>query len=197
MMVDALANDSSSKDSLLDELALLVAEMRKGNERALESLYDATVGKLYALASAILRQTDDAEDVVCATYAQAWESAASYDAQRASVLGWLLMICRSRALDLLRKRQVRQEALGAAGLDRIGDWADRPEDLLSLTQQSSRVHAALAALPVERRQLVSLAFLRDLTHHEIAGITGMPLGTVKSHLRRALLQLREFLESSP
>jgi len=197
MMVEALANDSSSKDSLLDELALLVAEMRKGNERALESLYDATVGKLYALASAILRQTDDAEDVVCATYAQAWESAASYDAQRASVLGWLLMICRSRALDLLRKRQVRQEALGAAGLDRIGDWADRPEDLLSLTQQSSRVHAALAALPVERRQLVSLAFLRDLTHHEIAGITGMPLGTVKSHLRRALLQLREFLESSP
>jgi len=197
MMVEALANDSSSKDSLLDELALLVAEMRKGNERALESLYDATVGKLYALASAILRQTDDAEDVVCATYAQAWESAASYDAQRASVLGWLLMICRSRALDLLRKRQVRQEALGAAGLDRIGDWADRPEDLLSLTQQSSRVHAALAALPVERRQLVSLAFLRDLTHHEIAGITGMPLGTVKSHLRRALLQLREFLEFSP
>jgi RNA polymerase sigma-70 factor (ECF subfamily) len=197
MMVEALANNSSSRDPMLDELALLVADMRQGNERALEFLYDATVGKLYALASAILRQAADAEDVVCATYAQAWESAASYDAQRASVLGWLLMICRSRALDLLRKRQVHHEGLQVAGLDRIGDGADHPEDLLSLTQQSSRVHAALAALPVERRQLVSLAFLRDLTHHEIAGITGMPLGTVKSHLRRALLQLREHLESRP
>jgi RNA polymerase sigma-70 factor (ECF subfamily) len=180
---------------MLDELALLVADMRQGNERALESLYDATVGKLYALASAILRQADDAEDVVCATYAQAWESAASYDVQRSSVLGWLLMICRSRALDVLRKRQVRREGLGTAEHDRIDDRTDQPEDLLSLMQQSSRVHAALAALPVERRQLVSLAFLRDLTHHEIAGITGMPLGTVKSHLRRALLQLREHLES--
>jgi RNA polymerase sigma-70 factor (ECF subfamily) len=112
MTVEALANDFPPSDSMLDELALLVADMRQGNEQALESLYDATVGKLYALASAILRQADDAEDVVCATYAQAWETVASYDAQRASVLGWLLMICRSRALDMLRRRQARQEILG-------------------------------------------------------------------------------------
>jgi RNA polymerase sigma-70 factor, ECF subfamily len=197
MTVEALANDFPSRDSLLDELALLVADMRQGNEQALESLYDATVGKLYALASAILRQADDAEDVVCATYAQAWETVASYDAQRASVLGWLLMICRSRALDVLRRRQVRQEGLGVGGLDHIDEFADHPEDILSLIQQNSRVHAALTALPVERRQLVALAFLRDLSHHEIARITGMPLGTVKSHLRRALLQLREYLESRP
>jgi RNA polymerase sigma-70 factor (ECF subfamily) len=197
MTVEALANDFPPSDSMLDELALLVADIRQGNEQALESLYDATVGKLYALASAILRQADDAEDVVCATYAQAWETVASYDAQRASVLGWLLMICRSRALDMLRRRQARQEILGAGGLDRIGEETDHPEDILSLIQQNSRVHAALAALPVERRQLVALAFLRDLTHHEIAGITGMPLGTVKSHLRRALLQLREYLGSKP
>ena len=63
-------------------------------------------------------------------------------------------------------------------------------------QRSSRVHAALSALPAERRQLVSLAFLRDLTHQEIAEATGMPLGTVKSHLRRALGQLREQLEGA-
>lgn len=181
---------------MLDELALLVADMRQGNEHALESLYDATVGKLYALASAILRQADDAEEVVSATYAQAWESAATYDAQRASVLGWLLMMCRSRALDLLRKRRTRIAALQAAAHDDSGQ-SDEPEDLLSLVQQSSRVHAALASLSAERRQLVSLAFLHDLSHHEIAGITGIPLGTVKSHLRRALLQLREHLEATP
>ena len=196
-MFEALADRSSSKDLMVDELALLVEDMRLGNEDALESLYDATVGKLYALASAILRHAEDAEDVVCATYAQAWEGASSYDVRRGNVLGWLLMMCRSRALDLLRKRRVRIESLDATAIDRASSPIDPPEDLLSLMQRNSRVHAALAALPVERRQLVSLAFLRDLSHCEIAAATGIPLGTVKSHLRRALLQLREHLEPMP
>ena len=72
-----------------------------------------------------------------------------------------------------------------------------PEELLSLVQENSRVHAALATLSEERRQLVSLSFLRDLTHPEIAELTGIPLGTVKSHLRRALSQLRAHLEAMP
>jgi len=181
---------------MLDDLALLVEDMRRGDERALESLYDSTVSKLYALAYAILRHEDDAEDVVCATYAQAWEGAASFDGQRGNVFAWLLMMCRSRAVDVLRKRQARLETLDAGAIARAAD-TEQPEDLLSLVQQCSRVHAALSALSVERRQLVSLAFLRDLSHHEIAAHTGLPLGTVKSHLRRALLQLRGYLESMP
>lgn len=195
-MIEALANDSSSRDSVLDEFAQLVEEMRRGDERALESLYEATVGKLHALAYAMLRNQDDAEDVICATYTQAWEGAASYDGQRGNVLAWLLMMCRSRAVDLLRKRNARLETLDSAEFARVAD-AEQPEDLLSLVQQSSRVHAALSVLSVERRQLVSLAFLRDLSHHQIAAQTGLPLGTVKSHLRRALLQLRGHLESLP
>ena len=107
------------------------------------------------------------------------------------------MMCRSRALDLLRKWRVRIESLDATAIDLAACPIDPPEDLLSLMQQNSRVHAALAALPVERRQLVSLAFLRDPSHCEIASATGIPLGTVKSHLRRALLQIREHLESMP
>jgi RNA polymerase sigma-70 factor (ECF subfamily) len=107
------------------------------------------------------------------------------------------MICRSRALDLLRKRRASIETQDPIAIDRASAQLDQPDDLLSLMQQNSRVRAALAALPVERRQLVSLAFLRDLSHHEIATHTGIPLGTVKSHLRRALLQLREHLEAMP
>ena len=193
-MFEAVANARSSSDSVLDEFGILMEGIRQGDESALETLYEATVGKLYALASAILRQTEDAEEAVCATYAQAWEGAAGYDRERASVLGWLLMICRSRSLDLLRKRLVRTEGVEATDVETLPGPTDQPDDLLALMQRSSRVHAALASLPADRRQLVSLAFLRDLSHQEIADLTGLPLGTVKSHLRRALVHLRAQLE---
>jgi RNA polymerase sigma-70 factor (ECF subfamily) len=194
-MFEAKACGPLSNDSTIDDLGVLVEGIQRGDEPALEALYEATVGKLYALASAILRQAEDAEEAVCATYAQAWESASSYDSQRASVLGWLLMICRSRALDLMRNRKLRLETALSAGAEGVVlGGNEQPEDLLSLMERRSRVHTALASLPVDRRQLVSLAFLRDLTHQEIAEATGLPLGTVKSHLRRTLLQLREQLE---
>src|SRR5688572_1273874 len=118
MTTDALAGNAAVADPVLDPLAFLVDEMRQGNEQALASLYDATVGKLYALASAILRQAQDAEEVVCATYSQAWEAAAQFDPQRASALGWLMMMCRSRALDQLRKRKTLSVTLAD---DRLRD----------------------------------------------------------------------------
>lgn len=197
MITNSLASNAVVADSILDPHAFLVEEMRQGNEQALESLYDATVGKLYAVASAILRHAQDAEEVVCATYAQAWEGAAQYDAERASTLGWLLMMCRSRALDQLRKRKLQAVPLADVGVGDTDETAVQPDDLLSLVQENSRVHAALATLSDERRLLVSLSFLRDLTHSEISELTGMPLGTVKSHLRRALSQLRAYLEAIP
>ena len=169
--------------------------MRGGQERALEELYDATVGKLYALASAILRSAVDTEEIVCETYAYAWANAGRFDASRASALGWLLMLCRSRALDRLRQRRATVNRLDVVALQETADAsAEQPFDILSLMQQRSSVYAALSQLTPERRHLVSLAFLRGLSHQEIADATQLPLGTVKSHLRRSLVQLREALE---
>jgi len=173
---------------------LLVA-MRRGDQRALESLYDATVGKLYALAIAVLRKPEDAEEVVCATYAYAWENAAQFDSKRANPLGWLLMLCRSRALDRLRQRRAAAPTVDIDAIaDNHPDDDDQPDELLLLLQEQSRMHAALAKLTPERRRLISLAFLQGMTHPEIAAATGLPLGTVKSHVRRALGQLRIELE---
>lgn len=183
------------KPLILDDLSGLVADMRAGEERALEALYEATVGKLYGLACAIVRRVEDAEEVVCATYAHAWANAARYDSRRSSVLGWLLMLCRSRALDVLRQRRAQSAMLEGIADDGMPLSNDLPDELLNLMQERSQVRAALDALSSERRELVALAFLRDLTHAEIAEHTGLPLGTVKSHLRRALLQLREHLEA--
>jgi RNA polymerase sigma-70 factor (ECF subfamily) len=194
--VEALANDRSLAGSTSPDLAQLIGKMARGNERALEGLYDATVGKLYALALAILRSAEDAEEVVCMTYAYAWANASQYDDSRGNVLGWLLMLCRSRALDRLRQRHANVVAAGSRELESIAAEDNQPEDLLLLLQQRSRVRAALSALSAERRRLISLAFLQDLSHQQIAQATGMALGTVKSHLRRALAQLREQLEGA-
>lgn len=195
MVVQAALNEVSQAEAAVRNLSALIERMRAGQERALEELYHATVGKLYALASAILRSAEDTEEIVCETYAYAWANAARFDASRANALGWLLMLCRSRALDRLRQRRANANTLDLAALkdaDRGG--ADQPYDILSLMQQRSSVHTALSQLTPERRHLVSLAFLQGLSHQEIADATRLPLGTVKSHVRRALAQLREALE---
>ena len=196
MVGQAAVDVPQSEAAAVHNLASLVEQMRIGHERALEELYDATVGKLYALASAILRSAEDTEEIVCETYAYAWANASRFDASRANALGWLLMLCRSRALDRLRQRRATANALEVAALRHAdGSGTDQPFDVLSLMQQRSKVHAALSQLTPERRHLVSLAFLQGMSHQEIADVTRLPLGTVKSHVRRALTQLREALEA--
>ena len=190
-MIDALAKQDDPADANLDQLSQFVEGMRCGKEESLKLLYEATVARLHALALAILKNSADAEEVVCATYVQAWEGAAQYNRERGSAVAWLTMMCRSRALDHLRRERIRARA---SEVESSTPASHPVEDLVSLTEQASRVHAALLSLTPERRQLISMAFLRDLTHQEIAEQMSLPLGTVKSHLRRAFAQLRGRLE---
>lgn len=191
-MIDALAKQVDPADATVDQLSQLVEGMRRGSEESLKLLYESTVARLHALALAILRNPADAEEVVCATYVQAWEGAAQFNRERGTVIAWLTMMCRSRALDLLRRERLRNKSKEAESFALDPDAT--ADDLLHLTEQASRVHAALLLLTPERRHLITLAFLRDLTHQEIAERLSMPLGTVKSHLRRAFAQLRVQLE---
>jgi RNA polymerase sigma-70 factor (ECF subfamily) len=178
------------------DLAALVARMRDGHDSALEELYDLTLGQVYAVAIAIVRRREDAEEVVCDTYLQAWNQAARFNAEQGTVLGWLTMMCRSRALDRLRQRRRYSAPLAEEGTEAVAAVADdavSPEQLVALLQDGTRVRAAVAALSPQRQRFVSLAFLQGLSHEEIATRTGTPLGTVKSHVRRALSELRATL----
>jgi RNA polymerase sigma-70 factor (ECF subfamily) len=179
------------------ELVVLIERIAGGHQAALNELYELTVAKLFGLARLILRNSADAEEVVCDTYAQIWESARRFEAGRGSVLGWMLTICRSRALDLLRQRRSRARTTDGfereAEVDDNADYA-APDELLQSLQQGTSVQRALAALSPVRRELVALAFLQGLSHQEIVERTGLPLGTVKSHIRRALTVLREELK---
>lgn len=182
-----------------DEAQLLawIAGIVERDETALAALYDAQVGRVFGLTLRIVRQPALAEEVTEDVFWQVWRQAPRFDASRGSVLAWLMTIARSRALDALRRTaspEVHDEEAVAAAAD--ADGGDDPLDLLGAVDERNRLHAALQGLDAQPRQLLALAFFRGLTHDEIAQHTGLPLGTVKSHLRRSLLQLRETLQAT-
>lgn len=181
--------DCAVSEAVLSELLRRIASQ---DEAALGELYEATVARLFSLARAILRNAADAEEVIVDTFTQIWQTASRFDSTRGSVMGWAMTICRSRALDLLRYHRTRlRSSLSETEPDGSeAEEASSPEDLLELFERSSEVHRALATLEPLRRNLVALAFFRGLTHQEIAAITRLPVGTVKSHIRRALAALQ-------
>lgn len=173
-----------------------IADMAKGNEVALGMLYDATLGKVYGLALRITGKAESAEEVVSDVYLQAYREAGRFDAERGVVIAWLMMITRSRALDHLRRRDIAESHPEPDTLHperHIGE--NDPLDGLLELECNARLQAALDELVPTQRQILALSFFRDLSHQEIALHTGMPLGTVKSHIRRALEKLKPFLES--
>lgn len=175
--------------------ALFVQRMRAGDQRALNELRDCTLDGLHALASTILKVEEDAEEVVSETYAQAWRQSERYDPERGSPIGWLMMICRSRALDRLRRSRARAAEQTFDGDLESLDGAPAQEDVLALFDEGSRLRDALALLSADRVRILRLAYFEGLSAGEIARRTQTPLGTVKSHIRRGLAQLRRTLEA--
>ena len=191
------AVEAGPADPQQEDLAALVARMAAGDEAALGAFYDATMSRVYGLAVRICRNFATAEEVAADVYYQCWAGATRYDAARSKVITWLLMICRSRAIDAVRSRDpaVAHEAPETLVEDDDERPRERdPQDLLDLVQSGTAVHAALAKLSPVQRQMIGLAFFRGLSHQEIAAHAKLPLGTVKAHIRRALELLRQSLE---
>lgn len=182
-----------------DELADLVRRVCDQHAPSLARLYEATSGRVYGLVLRVVRHTALAEEVVEDVFWQVWREAPRFDAERGSVLAWLLAIARSRAIDALRRQErVRANELAVEDDDAMQalaehDADDDPLDLVAASQHHARLHAVVAGLEPLPRQLLSLAFFRGCTHEEIAEQTGLALGTVKSHLRRTLAALKRQL----
>jgi len=185
------------------QLQAWLAQIVRQDEKALTNLYQSTIGRVYGLAMRIVRDAALAEEVAEDTFWQVWRQAPRFDPTRGCALAWVLTIARSRALDAVRARQrVQAVSVSADATDDSTDDAETdvhertvadPHDLLSAVQTGHLLQSALMQLGPLPRQLVSLAFFGGLTHEEIAGHTGMPLGTVKSNIRRALITLRGWL----
>lgn len=189
------ASSTSGDDSA--HAANLVARMAMGRREALEALYALYVDRVHAVALRILQRPEDAEEVVLDTFSQAWERAALYVPERGEVAAWLLNIARSRALDRLRAERRHRALLPLHPEDVSEPYPEHADDpsqrLFDQLDADSALRVVRHELSEAQQRMIALAFLEDLSHAEIAERTGLPLGTVKSHLKRGLQRLARAL----
>lgn len=162
--------------------------------RALDQLYSHSVDRLHGVAARICSDPRDVEEVLADTYQYVWEHAADFDPARGSVMAWLSMLAWSRASDRRRRSKPMQSldalhpAAAEAAYEECED-AGCATDLEAFVD-GHRVRSALAELGAEQRRLILMAFFEGASHGDIAERTGMPLGTIKSHIRRGMASLK-------
>lgn len=174
----------------------LLQRAGRGDARAFEQLYDLLAPRLFGLLRQMLHDEREAEDVLQDGFVQVWERASTFDPARGRAFPWTVMILRHKAIDRMRvlgrrTRLVESAALEEATLAGQGPAADAQA---VANERGAAVRAALNELPNEQRKLIEHAFLKGLTHHVIADSLGLPLGTVKTNIRRGLIRLRDLLK---
>lgn len=176
------------------QLAAWIDAIADHDECALTALYDATLSRVYGMVLRLVRRPAMAEEVVEDTYFQVWRQAPRFDAARGRAMTWLLGMARSRAIDAIRREARHQhDSLDGDAASQLCDPRPAADELLAAARGHADLHRALLLLNAQPRQLVAMAFLAGLSHEEIASQTALPLGTVKSQIRRALLTLRKVL----
>jgi RNA polymerase sigma factor (sigma-70 family) len=192
-------------DTALDtQLMNLLERMAQREAAALRQLYDLTSRKLYGVALRVVSNPAHAEDVLQDAYLNIWRTAESYQSALSPPMAWMGLVVRSRALDFLRKRTSERalngpefdEATTQAAQTLAGDFqnaAPNPMDTSMASQQAWALHECLRKIEAQPREVVTLAYFQDLSHSELAARLRLPLGTVKTWVRRSLDELRRCL----
>lgn len=178
-----------------DPLTDLLAATARGDRQAFSELYRLTRGRLYAITLALLRQQDAAEDILQETYLAIWRTAGQYQPERAPALVWMMAIARHRSIELLRQRRRRAAEIHAEPLAEEALQIPDPQPSQSVEHLAHAIQECLRRLSDDQSRAIGLAFFHGLSHEELAARLRTPLGTVKSWVRRGLLQLKGCLES--
>ena len=190
-MVDNHSMNSKLSDA---ELIQLLDQVARHDHAALKTLYDRCSSKLYGLAVRVVSNREWAEDVLQEAVLTIWRSAGDYRATLSPPMAWMALIVRSRGLDFLRRHTAERTHVTREFDDDFADTlvADLPSplDTAQASQQACALHKCLGQLEIRQREVVSLAYIRDLSHNELAEQLKLPLGTVKTWIRRGLDQLR-------
>jgi RNA polymerase sigma-70 factor (ECF subfamily) len=175
----------------------IMARVNARDPGALDEVYQRYARAVHSLAYRVVRDNAIAEDVTQEVFLKLWRQPESYNAERGALGSWLLSVAHNRAIDVLRRRKVREEhplpEEREAG-DMIADGAIDPSEAAGLKEAADAVRRALAKIPKNQREAIEMAFFQGKTHAEISEELGEPLGTAKTRIRLGMRKLRGILE---
>ena len=182
-----LETNATSLESLLAQVAL-------GNREAFDALYRGTANRLFGICLRVLTERSEAEDALQDVFTTVWRKASQFDATRASATAWLAMIARNKAIDRLRSMPSRQSRDSLELAENVADPGASPPQQVQTATDRAQLDHCLERLEPRRRSLIRAAFFDGLTYEELAAKIEAPLGSIKSWIRRGLMQLRECLD---
>ena len=179
-------------DAAQARLAELLARTALGDRRAFEELYTATRAKLFGVSLRIVREGAIAEEALQDAFVSIWNHARDYAQARSAPMTWMTAIVRNRSLDLVRRTREEPDVDDALAAN-LADEGPAAVETLARRADEHALHECLQELEPDQRQSIALAFFHGLSHSELASHLRKPLGTVKTHIRRGLLRLRDCL----
>lgn len=189
-----MLNRQQTVSDVTNQLATLIAATARADQVAFAELYNLTKAKLFGIALALTRRRELAEDVLQDAYMRIWRHAGSYDPGRAAPITWMATIVHNLAIDVLRSQRMQPTggddelaALPAEGLDVL--------DEMQMSGDRQRAFAALKSLDPTKRRLIVAAYVHGESRSELARRFDVPVGTIKSWLRRATLEVRARLDA--
>lgn len=175
-----------------DALTLTLLQVAKGDRTAFAALYEQTSPRLFGICLRMLRDRGQAEEILQDIYLIVWRRAVTFDPERASASTWLSAIARHRAID--RLREARETPIDDDFLHSFADDSPNPEAQAESGELSRRLQNCLEKLDAQKSSLIREAFYAGITYRELAERMAIPLGTIKSWIRRGLLELKSCLE---
>lgn len=190
----AASAPAANQDAARQQLVAALARIAGGDRQALQFLYRETSAKLFAVCHRILNDRGEAEDVLQDVYITVWRRAGTFDPDRASPITWLVAIARNRAIDRLRSGPPANLLRDIDEVSEISDSAPTAIARLETNEEHQRLAECLDELEPRHAGAIRSAFFEGATYDELAQRLNVPLGTMKSWIRRSLMRLRECLE---
>jgi len=175
-------------------IAAALGRIPDGDRAALQTVYRLTSAKLFGVCLRILGERGEAEDVLQEVYVTVWRKAADFDASRASPMTWLIAIARNRAIDRLRSTRQSRNMDPIDAATEIADATAGADSAMESVQEHARLHGCLDGLASHERAALRGAFFDGNTYEDLAARMKVPLGTMKSWIRRAMIKLKACLE---
>ncbi len=180
---------------LAEDLAAELEAVALGDMEAMRRLHDATCHKLFAVCLSIVNDREASQDVLQEVYIKVWNRAQGFDRARGLPLAWLAMMARNSAIDWLRAQSRQRRTSEQVALELISDDGEPVDEQLARQQQAAQAINSMEELDTASHAMIHDAFIGGLSYSEVAESRGMPLGTVKSRIRRGLLQMRQSMVS--